>query len=147
MQIQQTIDKWDAGQLALPLSGTAFPFPLKIHLYTGKSGGGRLLPKLPRGHATISGIKLRFLLQHFQPFIKFLTRTKCNISSEQGCLRWGKEGQLSPPPSSMGDGGARIAFNIELFPSFLTCKGAFLALLVEENFSGRQTLDPQFTMV
>ena len=49
----------------------------------------------------------------------------------------------------MGDGGARFALQIELFRSLLSCKGAFFGVLdglVEENFSGGEAPDPQFTM-
>ena len=62
----------------------------------------------------------------------------------------GQEGQLPPLPSSMGAGSARFALCAALFPSLISCEGAFSGVvdsLVAANFSGGKSPDPQVNVV
>ena len=55
----------------------------------------------------------------------------------------------APLPSSMGAGGARIAFHTVLFSSLLSSEGAFLSIVdsvVLENFSGGKPQTPKLPL-
>ena len=61
-----------------------------------------------------------------------------------------QEAQLPSLFSSMGAEGARIALYVELFPSLLSCEGAFSSIVdsfVQETFSGGKPPDPQLVVV
>ena len=47
------------------------------------------------------------------------------LSYKQGRPRWKQEGQLPLCLLPWGAGGARIAFHAQIFPSLLSCEGAF----------------------